>query len=389
MYWYLFLWFSAAGIAAWRKGYRPARYYAISLGAFAAGAMLLALRQLGVLPHNLLTSHSIQFGTLAEMALLAFALSDRINLLRKDAQARMEEVSRANAELERSEAKYRSIFQDTTDLVFTLDKSGKFISVNNAAYRTIGYDASELEGTDIFSLMHASGSMDLEAVLLRDALTVSDASRRFRLQLAARDGSPVHVSVKLEPVRTAGGFHFQGRAFLASSDPLLSCLRRERLSYSVDNYFATAELLNQRLTRHLPAFFSEEDCIDLRVVLREMLVNAIEHGNLEISYEEKTEAQSGGNYLQYAARKQKMGLYAGRRIHVTSSLCPDYVLYHIEDEGPGFDHITMTGKALAGVSDMSLSHGRGIAISRQLLDRVTYNARGNAVTLMKETRKTP
>lgn len=189
----------AAGIAAWRRGYRPARYYAVSLGAFATGAMLLALRQLGIFPHNLLTSHAIQFGTLAEMALLAFALSDRINLLRVDAQARMQEVSRANSELERSEAKYRSIFEDTTDLVFTLDRDGKFLSANNAAYRTIGHEAGDLEGRDIFSLIHASGSMDLEAVLLRDALTLRDATRRFGLQFVGRGGLPVHVSVKLEP----------------------------------------------------------------------------------------------------------------------------------------------------------------------------------------------
>lgn len=378
-----------AGISSWRRGYRPARYYTISIGAFVAGAGLLALRQIGIVPHNLLTSHAIQIGTLAEMALLAFALSDRINLLKRDAEARMAEVSRATGELERSEAKYRSIFEDTTDMVFTLNQDGAFLSVNNAAYRTIGYEPGELIGKSVQSLMQSSGSMDLQTILLRDALTTQEPSRRFRLQLLARDGSLVDVSVKLERVETARGVHFQGRAFLAASDPLLACLRRERLSYSVENFFATAELLNQRITKNLPAFFTEEECIDLQVVLREMLVNAIEHGNLEISYEEKTAAQKAGDYLQYAASKQRMGAYAGRRIHVISSLCSKYSLFHIEDEGPGFDHVSVSRKALDGVADLTLSHGRGIAISRQLLDRVSYNKKGNAVTLLKETRKTP
>lgn len=378
-----------AGVAAWRRGYRPARYYTVSIGAFVAGAVLLALRQIGAVPHNLLTAHAIQIGTLAEMALLAFALSDRINLLKRDAQARMDEVSRATAELERSEAKYRSIFQDSTDMIFTLDSTGKILSLNNAAYRTLGYESSELEGRSILDLVQSAGSMDLQAILLRDALTSQEPSRRFRLQLHARDGTGLDVSMKLEAVTGARGVYFQGRAFLSASDPLLACLSRERLSYSVENFFATAELLNQRITRNLPAFFSEEECIDLQVVLREMLVNAIEHGNLEITYEEKTAAQLAGDYLHYAASKQKMGAYAGRRIHVISSLCRRYALFHIEDEGPGFDHVSVSRKALDGVADLTLSHGRGIAISRQLLDRVTYSKKGNAVTLLKETRKTP
>jgi len=57
------------------------------LGAFAAlclGGVVTSLRSFGVLPTNAITVNALQFGSAVEMVLLAFALADRYNMLRRE-----------------------------------------------------------------------------------------------------------------------------------------------------------------------------------------------------------------------------------------------------------------------------------------------------------------
>ena len=76
-----------AGIVAWVRGLRVARYFVIAWSAFLLGGLVNTLMVLGYLPNVFLTMYASQIGSALEVGLLSLALADRINAMR-DLQAR-------------------------------------------------------------------------------------------------------------------------------------------------------------------------------------------------------------------------------------------------------------------------------------------------------------
>jgi len=87
----------AAGILAWLRGMRVARYFIIAWSALLVGGQINTLMVLGHLPHNFLTMYASQLGAALEVVLLSMALADRINAL-KDERAKILENARADLE---------------------------------------------------------------------------------------------------------------------------------------------------------------------------------------------------------------------------------------------------------------------------------------------------
>ena len=74
----------ATAIACLVKGYRPARYYTAAFAVILIGAMVIVLRNMGVLPYTFLTNYSSLVGSGIEVVVLSLALADRINLLQAE-----------------------------------------------------------------------------------------------------------------------------------------------------------------------------------------------------------------------------------------------------------------------------------------------------------------
>jgi signal transduction histidine kinase/CheY-like chemotaxis protein len=81
----------SAGILAWYRGLRQARYFIIAWSAFLLGGIINTLMVLGHLPNVFLTMYASQLGCALEVMLLSLALADRINTMR-DQQSRTLEV---------------------------------------------------------------------------------------------------------------------------------------------------------------------------------------------------------------------------------------------------------------------------------------------------------
>lgn len=116
-----------------------------------------------------------------------------------------------------------------------------------------------------------------------------------------------------------------------------------------------------------------------RVVLglTELMLNAIEHGNLAISYAEKTELIANEGLEAEVARRLNLPEYAGRRARLKIEHCGDTLNFLIEDEGRGFDWLPFIDMSPTRAFD---THGRGIAMSRLIsFDHVEYRGRGNEV----------
>ncbi|RAS24546.1 MULTISPECIES: sensor histidine kinase [unclassified Pseudomonas] len=73
----------AAGLYAWIRGLRVARWFIIAWTAFLLGGLVNTLMVLGYLPNLFITMYASQLGSALEVALLSLALADRINSMRE------------------------------------------------------------------------------------------------------------------------------------------------------------------------------------------------------------------------------------------------------------------------------------------------------------------
>jgi anti-sigma regulatory factor (Ser/Thr protein kinase) len=111
-----------------------------------------------------------------------------------------------------------------------------------------------------------------------------------------------------------------------------------------------------------------EDRDSMATAVREILLNAIEHGG---------------------------GLDPRRRVQVSRILADRLILYHIQDPGAGFSFDTLSHAAVSNPSDDPTAHmrdrmerglrpgGFGILVVRGVVDELLYSERGNEALLIK------
>lgn len=121
---------------------------------------------------------------------------------------------------------------------------------------------------------------------------------------------------------------------------------------------------------------SSDDRYKLQTTLMELLTNALEHGNLKISYEEKTECLNrGGNILELIYQKNKLPELINKKIYISYIIGKNKSRFRIRDDGDGFDW-----KACLEKEFTDHTHGRGMKISQSLVHSLSYNEKGNEVT---------
>ncbi|MHC6223849.1 sensor histidine kinase [Pseudomonas sp. X10] len=89
----------AAGLFAWSRGVRAARYFIIAWSAFLLGGLVNTLMVLGYLPNVFLTMYASQLGAALEVALLSLALADRINSMREQQAQALRDTGRTLEQL--------------------------------------------------------------------------------------------------------------------------------------------------------------------------------------------------------------------------------------------------------------------------------------------------
>ncbi len=111
--------------------------------------------------------------------------------------------------------------------------------------------------------------------------------------------------------------------------------------------------------------------------LHELLINAVEHGNLGISYAEKAALSRDGGWN--AEIQHRLGLPENKKKFASLALTvtKEAILVHIKDDGKGFDWHKYLEFSPNRATDL---HGRGIAVSRMTsFDSVEYLGAGNEV----------
>jgi anti-sigma regulatory factor (Ser/Thr protein kinase) len=120
----------------------------------------------------------------------------------------------------------------------------------------------------------------------------------------------------------------------------------------------------------------------LQMALAELIINAIEHGNCGISYEEKMKALSSGMGISDAgliAEKCKNPAIKAKKVTLSWEIKQGETLFTICDEGEGFDVKAYLEK-MRNQDRLSL-HGRGLRIVMSFSFKLKYNLKGNLVIL--------
>ncbi len=125
--------------------------------------------------------------------------------------------------------------------------------------------------------------------------------------------------------------------------------------------------------------FTERERTRVGVALEECLLNAIVHGNLEVS--SKLRDLDDGSFEKLIALRIGKSPYKDRRVEVLAKFSPEEAEFSIRDEGPGFDVSKLPDPT--DPENMARAHGRGVLLMRTFMDDVSYNETGNQVTMSK------
>jgi anti-sigma regulatory factor (Ser/Thr protein kinase) len=154
------------------------------------------------------------------------------------------------------------------------------------------------------------------------------------------------------------------------------------IKYTISNRIFETDEIVFSITKNLIYFFTINDLQKIRVGLCEMITNAIEHGNLEITGDEKFYYTSKGTYIELLKSKLASKDIINKKVTVELSINSNRLKVSIEDDGNGFD--TSKVKEFCNLRDVTKLHGRGIMITTLYFDKIKYNKKGNRVTLIKK-----
>lgn len=117
--------------------------------------------------------------------------------------------------------------------------------------------------------------------------------------------------------------------------------------------------------------------------LLELMINCIEHGNLEITFDEKGSLLKEGKWHQEVEYRLAQPKYSYRNAHIQFERKSSQIEFVISDEGAGFDvqqFLPTPPKVNPTKGNLFSFHGRGIKLAAEVcFDHLEYLGNGNQV----------
>jgi len=106
-----------------------------------------------------------------------------------------------NAALQASQERYRDLFENANDIIFTTDSEGRLTSINRAGEQITGYRRNEPPPipSNVLVLQNFE-----RAVKMFDQLMAGDGPITQEFEIQAKDGHPVTVEVSARPIFNKG-----------------------------------------------------------------------------------------------------------------------------------------------------------------------------------------
>lgn len=123
----------------------------------------------------------------------------------------------------------------------------------------------------------------------------------------------------------------------------------------------------------------EAGIIRVCIALEEALRNALFHGNLELTSEQREGDPEV--YQRLIDERLTRPAFQNRKLHVQIEVTRQRGRFTVRDEGPGFDPSRLPDPT--DPANLEKVSGRGLLLMRTFMDEVTFNSTGNEVTMIK------
>lgn len=164
---------------------------------------------------------------------------------------------------------------------------------------------------------------------------------------------------------------------------VLGLISSRELCMEISNDLTLLGKIVDRLLLETEAAIKANDRLGIRLGLMEILINAIEHGNLAVGYEEKSRAiERGHDGLEKLIEERiHTSPYCERRVKIQFSLNRERCEWLVTDEGAGFDFNNLPDPN--DPENLIKCHGRGIMLARLQFDECEFLGNGSQVRMVK------
>ncbi|MDD5036892.1 MAG: PAS domain S-box protein [Methylococcaceae bacterium] len=107
-----------------------------------------------------------------------------------------------------SEERYRSIFEQVSDIIYTIESDGTFSSISPSCQRMLGWSPAEWIGRPFSLIVHPDDLSDMQALFMH-ALS-GEPLPIFQVRILTQRGGYLEAEIAANPVHRGGSFAIQG-----------------------------------------------------------------------------------------------------------------------------------------------------------------------------------
>jgi PAS domain S-box-containing protein len=131
---------------------------------------------------------------IATMAICLLSISVWLIILRRQVHKQTQAVREREKSLE---LRYRELFENAHDIIFSIDLEGRILSINNAGEQTFGYEIEKLQAMSLNELV-VKEEQDKIVQLLNDA-KMAGMGDHFELMLQTKEKQLIFIELKYRP----------------------------------------------------------------------------------------------------------------------------------------------------------------------------------------------
>lgn len=163
---------------------------------------------------------------------------------------------------------------------------------------------------------------------------------------------------------------------------VLECLIETEFRFLLSNDPHRVQPLINHLQDHLMLMnlVDKAGLIRVGTALHEGLINAMEHGNLELTSELR-ESENPSDYRKLVDVRRHLQPYSDRHVLVVARFSRQEAAFVIRDDGRGFDPSKLADPR--DPANLQKCSGRGLFLIRTFMDEVRFNEAGNEITMIK------
>ena len=156
---------------------------------------------------------------------------------------------------------------------------------------------------------------------------------------------------------------------------------QETRTLEIDNDFEGVNGIVAFMTQDLPTYgiLEQDQLFYMNMLLKEVLENAIFHGNLELNSE--TRLENPNLFYETAGKKREIDPYKNRKVIILYDINRNSAKYVVRDEGKGFAHSNLFDSE--DPENLPRIKGRGLVMIMNFMDEVFWNDKGNEITMVR------